>query len=195
MIMNDALYDAGDKFLERSDRCVLSARKSFQNGFHKISVGASKRLWQERNGHHKQPVANDARKQTLHTDMLQRQSVVCDNETNGNVKSLNGIHHGGHGDGCYGNKCSQSQCRIHMTRPRNGMQSVARGRFANLCRKRALSVDCDETMIERQRCHSGSSRQTGRKRSWSLSHLDGRGGEEGRCRGKDGSEGCPSSCR
>ena len=185
-----ALYDAGDKFIERSDRCVLSARKSFRNGFQQISEGTSKKLWQERSSHRKQPVANGIRRQTLYTDLLQQRSVVCDKETNGNAESVNGIQNGGHGDGCYGNRCSQSQCRILPTvaRTRNGMQSVSRVRCANLLRKRALSVDCDETMIERQRFDSGNSksadhRHAGRKRSSSLSHL-----EEGKCRGKAGWE-------
>ena len=170
------LFYAGDKFLAGSSGCVLNTRKLFQNGTHKFvngSVSATGRCWEELSKH-KQPIATDHWSQTLHLNKLQRHSVVCIEEADDDSESLDGCH--GDGDSI----SSTTECS-------HDLQSAASVSFVKHFRKRAVSVDCSETMIEKQQDHSGSyrcvgNRMVGRKRSWSLSHLDSWDKAQGFCR-------------
>lgn len=143
----------GDKFLDGSNGCVWNtSTQKFING----SLVAAAKRWDELSKH-KQPIANDHWSQTLHQDKLLRPSVVCIRETDDDSETLD--------YGCHGNSDST--------------QRAAATRFMKLFRKRAASVDCSRTMIEKQQDSSASHRSVacrigGRKRSWSLSHLDAR---------------------
>jgi len=160
------LRATGDKFLDGLKGCVWNTRRIFQNGAQKFPNGslvAAAKRWDELSKH-KQPIANDHWSLTLHQDKLLRPSVVGIRETEDDDETFNHCCHR-NGDSDY----------------------LQRAAAARVRRKRAASVDCSKTMIEQQRDHSGSHRSVGcrmgrRKRSWSLSHLDGRdiGRREGR---------------
>ena len=156
----------GDKFLDGLNGCVWNSRRLFQNGVQKFpngSLGAAAKRWDELS-RHKQPIANDHWSLILHQDKSLRPSVVCIRETDDDDETFNHCCH------------------------RNGdTDYLQRAAAARVLRKRAASVDCSRTMIEQQRDLSSSHRAVGcrmggRKRSWSLSHLDGRdiGRREGR---------------